>query len=207
MDAAPAAVSRPPSHIEELPGLHDYDFQMKEISVSRPRPDEYAESFAGYVSRAEDIHDARSILAMQQEVVARLLQPLGDESAEYRYAPDKWSIKELFGHICDAERIFAYRLLRVGRGDATPLAGFDENAYVPAARSHRRRLADLIEEWRAVRTATTTLVRGMPEDAWENRGTSNGHVISARALLYIIVGHVDHHLGVLAERYGVGERV
>jgi uncharacterized damage-inducible protein DinB len=180
---------------------------MKEISVSRPRPDEYAASFAGYVSRADDIDDARSILAMQQEVVARLLQPLGDESAEYRYAPDKWSIKELFGHICDAERIFAYRLLRVGRGDATPLAGFDENAYVPAARSHQRRLADLIDEWRAVRTATTTLVRGMPEVAWENRGTANGHVTSARALLYILVGHVDHHLGVLAERYGVGERV
>jgi len=176
---------------------------VESIRVIRPNPDEYDPAFGRYIARAADIDDARRALAMQQEQVVRLLEPLGDKAAEYRYLADKWSIKEMLGHLCDGERIFAYRLLRIGRGDRTPLAGFDENAYVPAARSHQRPLSDLVDEWRSVRGATTSLVRGMPAEAWSQRGTSNDHTISARALLYIIVGHVDHHLGVLAERYGV----
>jgi hypothetical protein len=173
------------------------------IAVTRPGADEYGPSFAGYVSRVADIADARRMLAMQQEQIARLLQPLDDASAEYRYLPEKWSIKELLGHLCDGERIFAYRLLRIGRGDVTPLPGFEENDYARTAGSNARRIADLVDEWNAVRRATITLVTGMPPTAWANRGTSSNHTMSARALLYIILGHVDHHLGVLTERYGL----
>ena len=176
---------------------------MDSIRVTRPNADEHAPMYGPYIARVSDIDDARRALAIQQEQVVRIFEPLGDHDAEYRYLADKWSIKEMVGHLSDAERVFAYRLLRVGRGDATPLPGFDENAYVPASRAHQRRIADLVDEWRAVRITTIALVRGLPADAWMRRGTANNHPISARALLYIVLGHVDHHLGVLTERYGL----
>jgi hypothetical protein len=105
--------------------------------------------------------------------------------------------------MCDAERIFAYRLLRIARGDETPLAGFDENAYVPAGGFESRQLANVIKEWMAVRDATVALVRGLPADAWMRRGTANGNSVTAAALVYIILGHVEHHLRIITERYGV----
>ena len=109
----------------------------------------------------------------------------------------------MVGHLCDGERIFAYRLLRIGRGDETPLAGFDENTYVPAGSFERRELNGLIKEWMATRDATIALVRGLPDDAWTQRGVANGTMVTAPALAYIILGHVEHHLGVLRDRYGV----
>jgi hypothetical protein len=105
--------------------------------------------------------------------------------------------------LSDAERIFAYRLLRIGRGDDTPLAGFDENTYVPAGSFDRRSLPEVLDEWVAVRNATVALVRAMPSEAWGRRGRANDRVISTRALVYIMLGHVEHHLAILAERYGV----
>jgi hypothetical protein len=105
--------------------------------------------------------------------------------------------------MCDAERIFAYRLLRIARGDATPLEGFDENAYVPAAKFEARHLNTVIKEWMAVRDATIALVRGLPADAWLRHGAANGKRVTAAALLYIILGHVEHHLRIVTERYGV----
>jgi hypothetical protein len=112
-------------------------------------------------------------------------------------------VREVVGHLCDAERIFAYRLLRIARGDETPLAGFDENTYVPAGSFESRELNALIKEWMATRDSTIALVRGLPADAWTRRGTANGKNVSAAALAYIILGHVEHHLGILRDRYGV----
>jgi hypothetical protein len=106
--------------------------------------------------------------------------------------------------MCDVERIFSYRALRVGRGDATPLAGFDENAYVPAAASDRRPVAELLDEFEAVRAATLALFRGMPDDAWERGGVANGVPVSLRALLYVTAGHARHHLELLRVRYRLG---
>jgi hypothetical protein len=171
------------------------------MTVARPAADEYADSFAGYVSRAVDLNDAGAVLASQRDRVVATVGSLTDSAAEHRYAPGKWSIKEMVGHVSDAERIFAYRLLRIGRGDATPLPGFDEDDYARAAGANTRSIGDLVEEWTTVRGATMTLVAGMPAEAWLRRGTSNGRPISARALLYIVVGHVDHHLNVLHTRY------
>ena len=104
----------------------------------------------------------------------------------------RWS-----GICCDAERIFAYRLLRIARGDETPLAGFDENTYVPAGSFDSRELNALIKEWMATRDSTIALVRGLPADAWTRRGTANGKTVTAASLAYIILGHVEHHLGIL----------
>jgi hypothetical protein len=173
------------------------------ITVSRPAADEYGAFFSGYVQRVADLGDALHALTAQDDALTTVLGPLDDTRAQYRYAPEKWSVKELLGHITDAERVFAYRLLRIGRGDLTPLPGFDENAYVEPSCAHRRALADLLDEWSSVRRATITLVRGMPADAWPRRGTCNGHPLTARALLYVLIGHVDHHLGVLQARYGI----
>jgi len=173
------------------------------IGIARPAADEYAPFYGSYVARVPDIDDAISTLARQQDRFGRTLSLLSDEDAGHRYAPGKWSVKELLGHVVDVERVFAYRLLRIARADATPLPGFDENAYVPAARFDARQLADLLGEWSAVRAASIVLVRGIPADAWNRAGTANGQPISARALLYVMLGHVEHHLNVLHTRYGV----
>src|SRR5215831_14623903 len=159
---------------------------MEPIRIARPAAGEYAASFEPYVSRVDAIEDAPLMLSRQLERFARRIEPLTDAAAEYRYAPAKWSIKEIVGHLSDSERIFGYRLLRIGRGDTTPLPPFDENAYVPAAQCDRRRVSDLLDEWRTVRMATMSLVRSMPDNMWARRGTVSNNPITARALPYII---------------------
>lgn len=168
-----------------------------------PAPDEFDPFYAGYVARVARVAAPFDELIAQRARLLNVLSPLSDEQALRRYAPDKWSIKEIVGHLADAERIFSYRLLRIGRGDVTPLPGFEENDYVPAAACDLRPFGALLDEWSTVRDATVSLVTGMPRDAWTRRGTVNNAGISARALLYIILGHVEHHRNVLAERYGV----
>lgn len=176
---------------------------MPTLQLSRPAPDEAAPFYHGYIAAvSDDAVGAR--LAAQADELDALVRSLDDSAALARYAEGKWSIKEVVGHLIDAERIFSYRLLRVGRGDATPLPGFDENAYVPAGAFDQRPLAALRAEFRAVRLATQALVEGLPADAWGRRGQASGHSITARALAYIMIGHVAHHLGVLRERYGLG---
>ena len=176
---------------------------MTTIAVARPETGEFAPFYANYIASIPPIEDAVGLLTMQNNRLVRQLAALGDEQANYRYADGKWSIKELLGHMTDAERIFAYRLLRIGRGDATPLPGFEENDYVPAGKFDARAMTDVLEEWIAVRTATIALVRGLPSEAWTRRGVANGNPISARALVYVMLGHIDHHSQVLEERYGV----
>lgn len=170
--------------------------------IRRPAADEAAPAYHRYLDKVAT-EDIGSELSAQLEEVERLLEPLTEQAAPYRYAEGKWSVKEVLGHLCDAERIFSYRLLRIGRRDATPLPGFDENAYVPAAHFDRRSLSSLLAEFRAVRLSTAALVEGLGDDCWVLRGEASSKPVSARALAYIIVGHVAHHLGVLRERYGL----
>jgi hypothetical protein len=168
--------------------------------TQRPAEDEYAPFYARYVSRVADGDVVRQLEAQDAEL-AQLLGGLDEARAAHSYAPDKWSIKQMVGHLADTERIMTYRLLRIARGDATPLPGFDENAYADHAASDARTLADLLAEWRAVRAATLPLLAGLPAEAWGRTGSANGHAISARALAWIVAGHVTHHVAVLHERY------
>jgi len=171
--------------------------------IGVPESTEYAPAFAGYVSRVAGVEDPlRELTSQRADVITRLAK-LSDEQSAFRYAPDKWSIKDLVGHLCDAERVFAYRLLRIGRGDATPLAGFEESEYARAAQAHRRQFGELLAEWSVVRAATVALAANLPANAWVNIGMSNGAPTSARALLYIVLGHTEHHLAVLSDRYKV----
>ena len=171
--------------------------------IGAPESTEYAPAFTGYVARVAEVEDPlRELTSQRARVVARLAK-LSDEQAAFRYAPGKWSIKELVGHLSDAERVFAYRLLRIGRGDTTPLPGFEENDYARKAQSDQRRFGELLAEWSVVRAATMALASSLPEADWTNVGTSNNAPMSARALLFIILGHTEHHLGVLGDRYNV----
>ena len=172
-------------------------------SIVPPGANEYPPGFARYVSRAAGVADPLNELVAQQARVVARLSPLDDDRAGYRYAPDKWSVKELVNHLSDAERVFAYRLLRIGRGDRTPLPGFEENDYARAAQSDRRQFKDVVHEWTMVRGATASLAASLPEADWANVGTTNQAPMSARALLYVVLGHTEHHLAVLADRYGV----
>jgi len=171
------------------------------IVTSRPAPDEFAPPYAGYVGRIAADEDILTVLSEQHGEVLDRLGRIPESRGEYRYAPGKWSVKEVIGHLSDSERIFAYRALRFGRGDATPLPGFDENEYVPAMAAGLRTVADLAAEWGDVRRATLALFQHLPSEAWPRRGTASGKPVSVRALAYIIGGHVRHHLGVLEERY------
>ena len=173
---------------------------MSALSIPRPGRDESSEYYQSYIAEVPG-EQIGSYLADQVPELERLLSRVDDAAARSAYAPGKWSIKEVVGHLADTERIFAYRLLRIVREDATPLPGFDENAYVPAGRFDERPLGGLLEEFRALRASTLALAQGVPADAWTRRGTASNADISARALIYVIVGHLTHHARVLRERY------
>ncbi len=173
---------------------------MSALSIPRPGPDETSHYYHGYIAQVPGEHIG-NYLAEQVPELERLLSHLDDAAARSAYAPGKWSVKEVVGHLSDVEQIFAYRLLRIARGDATPLPGFDENAYVPAGRFDERPLGALLDGLRAMRAGTIALAQGVPADAWNRRGTASNAPFSARALVYIIVGHTTHHARVLRERY------
>ncbi|MEA2724016.1 MAG: hypothetical protein QOH59_1787 [Gemmatimonadales bacterium] len=176
---------------------------MTLLSIPRPAADEAAPFYHRYIAKVSGENVGEQLIDQLADV-ERFFGALDDTAALARYAPGKWSVKEILGHLTDVERIFSYRLLRVSRGDVTPLPGFDENAYVPPAGFDERPLRDLAAEFRALRLSTVALVNGLPSTSWSRRGNASGYPVSARALAYIIVGHVSHHLGVLRDRYGLG---
>jgi uncharacterized damage-inducible protein DinB len=167
---------------------------------TRPGHDEAASFYAGYIALVPE-GDIVAILATQIDDTLALLSPLSQQQAAHRYAPGKWSIGEVLGHLADAERVFSYRAMRIARGDGTPLPGFDENAYVPAGRFDERPLASLVAEFAAVRRATVALLAGLPGDAWTRDGTASHSRVTVRALAWMTAGHELHHRAILAERY------
>ena len=140
-------------------------------------------------------------LQAQTSELEALCAGLSESEARFRYAEGKWTVKEVIGHLLDTERVYAYRLLRISRGDVTAMPGFDERSYVPAGQFNLRRVNDLVSEFTLQRASTLALVNGVPSAAWRRIGTANGYRTSARALAYIILGHTGHHLGLLRERY------
>lgn len=172
------------------------------MNIDRPAADEVSPHFVGYIAKVPE-RDPVAVMASQIDVTAALLRGLSEADARKRYAPGKWSVKEVVGHLADTERIMAYRALRIARGDETPLPGFDENTYVPPAKFDARPLADLIGDLFTVRAATVALFRTFDADAWRRRGTASGKPISVRALGYMIPGHERHHVEILKTRYGL----
>ena len=170
------------------------------FTIARPQAGEYAPYYDRYISlvQGEDILNA---LDQQRSQTMLLLCGRDEKDGDFRYAPGKWSAKEVLGHVCDSERVFAYRALRIARADATPLAGFEQDDYVRNGPFAQRPLADLVEEFIAVRRATLSLLRNFDEAAWMRRGVANKNEVTVRALAYIIAGHELHHRGILEEKY------
>lgn len=179
---------------------------MTNYKSEPPGKDEYHPFYEGYVSLAassgeRDAGDAVEILRRQTDATLSLVREFSEERAGESYSPGKWSVKELLGHVCDSERVFAYRALCIARGDAQSLPGMDQELYVPHAKFNARTLESLAEEFKHLRAATISLLENLDEEAWRRRGVANESPVTVRALAHIIAGHVAHHANVLRERY------
>jgi len=174
--------------------------EPKKAFVARPEPGEYAPSYEKYISLVPG-NDIVTLLEAQRLQMTHLFGARSEREGNFRYAPDKWAVKEVLGHITDSERIFAYRALRIAREDKTPMEGFEQDDYVRAAGFGSRSLADLTEEFALVRAASVALFRSLDKDAWSRRGTANRYEVTVRALAFMVAGHELHHRLILDERY------
>ena len=171
-----------------------------EPRATRPSPDEFAPYYGTYINKVRD-GDIVSTLRAQFDTTLAYLHSIPDSRAGHRYAPGKWSIREVVGHLSDAERVFSYRALRFARGDETPLPGFDENEFMKRARLDDRPYAGLVAEFEAVRGATIALFDSLFPDEWTRHGSASGKDVSVRALAWIVAGHEMHHVDILKTRY------
>ena len=168
--------------------------------LERPAADEFAPYYAGYISRVPDGDIVATIQGQIGDTLA-LLRAIPEPRGDHRYALDKWSIKDIIGHVSDTERVMAYRALRIARADQTPLSGFDQDPWVQAARFGTRSVASLATELEHVRASTVDLLRSFDDADFLRRGTANGVSLTPRALAWIIAGHERHHVALLRERY------
>ncbi|MDX6695140.1 MAG: hypothetical protein QOF02_2743 [Blastocatellia bacterium] len=173
---------------------------MLNVNHRRPATGEYNPYYDKYISLVPD-EDVLAVLRSQLESTLATLGGIDDEQANTGYAPGKWSIKELVGHVIDGERVFAYRALRFARGDQTPLNGFEQDDFVVGGNFNALRLSDLAEEFEHVRKATLSLFGHLSEEAWQRSGVASDSLVSVRALAYIMAGHEAHHMRILRERY------
>ena len=170
------------------------------IEVARPQPGEYAPYYERYISLVSG-NEILSALESGRRQMMLLLSGRSEGEGDYRYAPGKWSAKEVLGHVCDTERVFAYRALRISRADQTPMEGFEQDDYVRNGPFAHRPLCELIDDYIAVRRATLTLFRNLDDAAWLRRGVANKNQVTVRALAYIIAWHELHHRSILEEKY------
>lgn len=173
------------------------------MRIDRPAAGEYAPYFERYVGRVPE-GDVLPVLERQRSELRAAFSGVSEERGGFRYAPGKWTVRELLGHVIDTERIFAYRALCIARGEAAPLPGFEQDPYVANAGHDRWTLAELLDDFDSVRRSNLAMLTHLDDAAVRRVGTSSGHATSVRAIAYILAGHVRHHLGVLAEKYGVG---
>ena len=171
--------------------------------MRRPTREEAAAYYFTYIDQVRG-DDLLAELESQEAEVARLLGGISEERSLHRYQADKWSIRELLGHVNDCERLFAFRALWFARGFDTPLPSFDQAVATAHAGSDGRSWEGHVGEFRALRAATLALLRGLPEEAWERTGVASGYPFTVRALAFVIAGHAAHHVRVLNERYLAG---
>ena len=169
-------------------------------NIGRPESTEYAPYYDRYISLVGDGNILATLDAQRRETLL-LLSCRDDKDGDFRYAPGKWSAKEVLGHVCDTERVFSYRALCIARADRTPLASFEQDDYVRNGPFAQRPLSELIEDYIAVRRASLTLFRNLDGQAWQRRGIANQNEVSVRALAYMIAGHEIHHRRILEEKY------
>jgi DinB superfamily len=164
-----------------------------------PTPSEYAPYYAKYMVLVPDGDIVAAMDAQLREVVD-YFRPVTDAQAPVQHPPYTWTIKEVVGHVNDCERVFGYRALRFARGDRTPLPGFDENAYAPEGQFNRLALPDLVSEFEGLRRSHVRMFGNLPEAAWTRLGEANGNPVSVKAIAYILVGHIRHHMAIVRKR-------
>jgi len=169
--------------------------------ITSPAPEEYAAFYADYIERAKAKGDVIAALSLQIEEIRSALGKLTDEQARFKFGPAEWSIKEVVSHLIDAERVFSYRLLRISRNDKTPLPGFEQEDYVRESGADELALEDLLNEFEYLRRSNTLAIKNISEESVSRMGTASGAEVSARALIHMLVGHVEHHMASLHEKY------
>lgn len=170
--------------------------------AQRPSRDEYGDFHVGYLSEVPD-GDIRDTLARVSREMRDFYLAIPEAKADHAYAPGKWTVRQIAGHVADSERVFAYRALRFGRGDATPLPGFDQEIYVPNSNVADRPWSEILDDLFTVRQASLNLFRSFRDADWARRGEASGIEITVRACAWILAGHELHHRRVLRERYGL----
>lgn len=171
------------------------------MTIDRPQASEFNEYYLRYVDK---VPASGPVAALKEQLAGfEKIRALPESDGDRRYGDGKWSVKEVIGHMADTERLFAYRLLHIARGDAAALPGMDQEVWNASAPHAKRRLADVVDEMIAVRRSTMALVESLDADAVGRAGVASGFPVSARALVWILPGHAQHHLDVLADRYGV----
>jgi len=170
------------------------------MSNRRPTQKEYSPYYQGYINQVSS-DDFLEVLEMGLINSVKFFEKIPIDKWDFKYAPDKWSVKEVLVHILDAERVFAYRALRVARNDMTPLPGFDENEYVPNSNAKNRTPQSIMEEYKALRASTIFLFKNFNSDQMDRVGTASNHPISPLALGFITAGHEVHHINIIKERY------
>ena len=168
--------------------------------IGRPQPNEAAASYSTYIDRVSS-DDIVAVLAKQLDETPAFLSAISEEQSLHRYAPDKWSMRELLGHVNDGERVFMFRAMWFARGFEDPLPSFDQEIGFKAADSDRVSWASHIDEFRAIRSSTLAFFRNLPEDAWLSSGIASDNSVTVRAIAYIVAGHLAHHVAILRERY------
>ncbi|MDZ7681804.1 MAG: DinB family protein [Fodinibius sp.] len=168
----------------------------------QPKPEEYGEFYEGYIALVGNENVIQALIQQGQQTYA-VINRLTAEEANYRYAEDKWSVKEIIGHLVDTERIMAYRALCISRGEQTSLPGYDHEAYVKQADFDNRSLQNISTEYDALRNANISMFNSFNEQQVMRTGTANEVSVSVRALAYIIAGHERHHMNMLEEKYGI----
>jgi hypothetical protein len=171
------------------------------MQIPIPNPEEYAPFYADYIQRAATRGDVTTALPLQIDEMKAALGSLTDVQARFRNGPDEWSIKEIISHLIDSERVFSYRLLRISRRDKTPLPGFEQEDFVRESGADELPLDDLLSEFEYLRRANAVMVKNLSEESLSQVGTASGADVSARALVYMMVGHVEHHMASLREKY------
>ena len=174
------------------------------MPAGRPPADEYSGCNPAYVSLVPET-DVSASLSRQPAELRALLAGVTGEREHFRYAPGKWTVREVVGHMIDIERVFGHRAFSIARADPAPLPGFDENAYAKVARADARPLSDLLDEFETVRRSNLFVLQRVSGQEWQAVGTANNAKVSVRALAFLLVGHVRHHMKILEARY-LGER-
>lgn len=168
--------------------------------MQRPEKNEYYHYYETYVSLVNET-DIVAVFEDQLSELNELFGGISEEKSRFAYAEGKWTIKELVGHLIDGERMFGYRALRISRGDETPIEGFEQNLYTENAPFNDYKFSDLAREFELVRKSSVSFFKHLKETDWTRMGTASGNPVSVRALAYIMIGHVRHHINIMRDRY------